>query len=125
MIGNDWESSVGPEHSRKNIMATKGEKFAGLTVAMVTPFKNGKLDEAALRKLVDWHVEQGTDTVCPVGTTGETSTLSHEEHRRVVELCVKTTAGRVPVIATNVVNNTTNPLKVGIVLDGVKLQPVQ
>ena len=65
-------------------MMTKGEMFAGLTVALVTPFQNGGVDEAALRKLVDWHVEQGTDCISPVGTTGECPTLSHEEHERVI-----------------------------------------
>ena len=52
-------------------MGSRGERFAGLTVALVTPFKNGAVDEAALRKLVDFHVESGTDCVSPVGTTGE------------------------------------------------------
>ncbi|MFN9372579.1 MAG: dihydrodipicolinate synthase family protein, partial [Planctomycetaceae bacterium] len=64
-------------------MSTKGVQFAGLTVALVTPFKNGEVDEPALRKLVDWQVENGVDCVSPVGTTGESPTLSHAEHERV------------------------------------------
>src|SRR5919201_1031436 len=59
---------------------TKGEQFAGLTVALVTPFKGDDIDFDALGRLVDWHVEQGTDCLSPVGTTGEAPTLSHEEH---------------------------------------------
>lgn len=80
-------------------MATKGERFAGLTVALVTPFKNGKLDEAALRKLVDWHVEQGTDVICPVGTTGESPTLTHNEHQRVIDVVCEQARGRIKVVA--------------------------
>src|SRR5947209_7922183 len=69
----------GPER-----MSTKGEQFAGLTVALVTPFKSGEVDYDGLRRLVDWHVEQGTDCLAPVGTTGESPTLDHEEHERVI-----------------------------------------
>ena len=66
----------------------------------MTPFtSDGRLDESAFEKLVDWQIEQGTHGLIPVGTTGESPTLSHEEHDRVIELCVKTAAGRVPVIA--------------------------
>ncbi|REJ87496.1 MAG: 4-hydroxy-tetrahydrodipicolinate synthase, partial [Planctomycetota bacterium] len=67
-------------------MRRKGEQFAGLTVALVTPFKDGAVDEGGLRKLVDFHVESGTDCVSPVGTTGESPTLSHDEHERVISL---------------------------------------
>ena len=56
---------------------TKGEQFAGVTVALITPFRNEEVDFAALRRLVDWHVEMKTDCVSPVGTTGECPTLSH------------------------------------------------
>ena len=74
--------------------------FTGSNTALVTPFKSdGGLDESAFEKLVDWQIEQGTHGLIPVGTTGESPTLSHEEHDRVIELCVKTAAGRVPVIA--------------------------
>ncbi|MEQ9067458.1 MAG: dihydrodipicolinate synthase family protein, partial [Gimesia chilikensis] len=57
-------------------MANQSDLFAGLSVAMITPFKNGEIDESGLQALVDYHVEQGTDTLCPVGTTGESPTLS-------------------------------------------------
>jgi 4-hydroxy-tetrahydrodipicolinate synthase len=75
-------------------------------VALVTPFRNGELDEAALRKLVEFHVEQGTSALVPCGTTGESATLSHEEHDRVIELIVQAARGRIPVIAGAGSNNT-------------------
>ena len=74
-------------------------RFKGAIPALVTPFKDGAIDEAAFRALVERQIEGGVQGLVPVGTTGESSTLSHEEHRRVVELCVQTAAGRVPVIA--------------------------
>jgi 4-hydroxy-tetrahydrodipicolinate synthase len=80
--------------------------FKGSIVALITPFKNGEIDEAALRKLVDWHIEQGTHGLVPVGTTGESPTLSHDEHKRVVEIVIAQAAGRVPVIAGAGSNNT-------------------
>jgi 4-hydroxy-tetrahydrodipicolinate synthase len=73
--------------------------FRGSFTALVTPFKNGGLDERAFRDLVDWQIGEGTDGLVPVGTTGESPTLSHEEHHRVVEWCVEQAKGRVPVIA--------------------------
>lgn len=73
--------------------------FAGSIVALITPFQNGALDEEAYRALIEWHIEQGTDGLVPCGTTGESPTLSHDEHKHVVEVCVRTAAGRVPVIA--------------------------
>jgi 4-hydroxy-tetrahydrodipicolinate synthase len=73
--------------------------FKGSWPALVTPFRNGKVDEKAFVALVERQVANGTHALVPCGTTGEASTLSHEEHRHVVELCVKTAAGRVPVIA--------------------------
>jgi 4-hydroxy-tetrahydrodipicolinate synthase len=73
--------------------------FSGSIVALLTPFKNGKVDEKAFQSFVDWQINQGTSGLVPVGTTGESPTLSHEEHMRVVELCVEAAAGRVPVIA--------------------------
>jgi 4-hydroxy-tetrahydrodipicolinate synthase len=66
---------------------------------LVTPFKNGAVDEAAFRALVDWQIAEGTDGLVPVGTTGESPTLSHEEHGRVVEWCIEQAGKRVPVIA--------------------------
>ena len=74
-------------------------RFKGAIPALVTPFKDGAIDEAAFRGLVERQIKGGVKALVPVGTTGEGSTLSHEEHRRVVELCVATAAGRVPVIA--------------------------
>jgi 4-hydroxy-tetrahydrodipicolinate synthase len=73
--------------------------FKGSMVAIVTPFKNGKVDEKALGDLIEFHIKNGTDVIVPCGTTGESATMSHEEHRRVVEFTVKTVNKRVPVIA--------------------------
>ncbi|NOR60891.1 MAG: 4-hydroxy-tetrahydrodipicolinate synthase [Rhodobacteraceae bacterium] len=73
--------------------------FTGSIPALVTPFTNGEVDKQALKELVEWHVAEGSSGVVPVGTTGETPTLSHEEHREVVRICVETAAGRIPVIA--------------------------
>lgn len=95
-------------------MASKGEKFAGLTVALVTPFKGGAVDEAGLRKLVDWHIEQGTDVVCPVGTTGECPTLSHEEHERVVSVVCEQAQGRIKVVAGTGSNCTAEAVRLTI-----------
>jgi 4-hydroxy-tetrahydrodipicolinate synthase len=87
-------------------MSTKGHAFAGLTVALVTPFRNGEVDEAALRRLVDWQVAQGTHCVSPVGTTGESPTLSHDEHERVIAIVCEQAAGRVKVMAGTGSNST-------------------
>ena len=73
--------------------------FRGSFTALVTPFKNGAVDENAFRSLVDWQVAEGTRGLVPVGTTGESPTLSHEEHKLVVEWCVDQAKGRVPVVA--------------------------
>jgi 4-hydroxy-tetrahydrodipicolinate synthase len=73
--------------------------FRGAIPALVTPFREGALDEKAFRALVERQIQAGVHGLVPVGTTGETATLSHDEHRRVVALCVEVTAGRVPVIA--------------------------
>ena len=78
---------------------TATSPFNGSYTALITPFSNGKVDEAAFRKLVDFQIENGTHGLVPVGTTGESPTLSHEEHDRVVEMCIEQAAGRVPVIA--------------------------
>jgi 4-hydroxy-tetrahydrodipicolinate synthase len=74
-------------------------QFHGSCTALITPFKHGKVDAAAFQKLCKWQIEQGTDALVPVGTTGESPTLSHEEHNRVIELCVEVAHGKVPVIA--------------------------
>ena len=78
---------------------TAKTNFRGSFTAMVTPFKNGSLDERAFRDLVDWQVAEGTNGLVPVGTTGESPTLSHEEHRQVVGWCIAQAKSRVPVIA--------------------------
>src|SRR5271168_1334722 len=79
-------------------MAAK-TNFRGSFTALVTPFKNGSLDEAAFRALVSWQIAEGTNGLVPVGTTGESPTVSHDEHKRVVEWCIEEAQGRVPVIA--------------------------
>jgi len=73
--------------------------FKGSMVAIVTPFRNGKIDEKALGDLIEFHIKSGTDVIVPCGTTGESATLSHEEHHQVVEFTVKTVKKRVPVVA--------------------------
>lgn len=73
--------------------------FKGSFTALVTPFKDGKVDEASFERLVEWQIAEGTHGLVPVGTTGESPTLSHDEHKRVVELCIKVARKRVPVIA--------------------------
>jgi 4-hydroxy-tetrahydrodipicolinate synthase len=73
--------------------------FRGSFTALVTPFNNGSVDEKAFRGLVDWQIAEGTNGLVPVGTTGESPTLSHEEHNEVVEWCVEQAKGRVPVVA--------------------------
>ena len=92
-------------------MATKGEMFAGLTVALITPFKNGQVDYPALRRLVDWHVEQGTDCLAPCGTTGESPTLDHEEHEKVVALVAEYAHGRIKVMAGTGSNSTREAIR--------------
>jgi len=71
----------------------------GSITALVTPFRNGAVDEQAFRKLVNWQIEQGIHGLVPCGTTGESPTLNHDEHRRVTEICIEQTGGRVPVMA--------------------------
>jgi 4-hydroxy-tetrahydrodipicolinate synthase len=78
---------------------TAKTRFQGSFTALVTPFRNGSLDEQAFRNLVDWQIAEGTNGLVPVGTTGESPTLSHEEHRRVVDWCIAQAKGRVPVVA--------------------------
>lgn len=80
--------------------------FQGSIVALITPFRDGALDEVAFRALVEMHLEAGTDALVPCGTTGESPTLSHEEHKRVVEICLDAARGQVPVIAGTGSNST-------------------
>jgi 4-hydroxy-tetrahydrodipicolinate synthase len=82
------------------------QTFQGSLVALVTPFRSGAVDEAKLRELVEFHVTHGTDGIVPCGTTGESPTLSHDEHRRVVELVIEVARGRVPVVAGTGSNST-------------------
>ena len=70
-------------------MVSKGRMFAGMTVALVTPFKDGEVDYRALRDSVDWQIDRGTPVLSPVGTTGECPTLSHDEHERVIATVVE------------------------------------
>jgi 4-hydroxy-tetrahydrodipicolinate synthase len=91
--------------------ATRGEKFAGVTVALITPFKSGEIDFDSLQKLVDWHVEQGTDCLSPVGTTGESPTLDHEEHERVIAAVVERAAGRIKVMPGTGSNSTREAIR--------------
>jgi len=82
-------------------------QFFGSIPALVTPFTaDGGLDEKAFGDFVEWQIEQGSNGLVPVGTTGESPTLTHDEHKRVVELCVEVAAGRVPVMAGAGSNNT-------------------
>ena len=85
--------------------------ITGSLPALVTPFANGKVDIDALKKLVDWHIDQGSHGLVPVGTTGESPTLTHEEHDMVVEVVVAQAAGRVPVIAGAGSNNTAETVR--------------
>ncbi|WP_297211848.1 MULTISPECIES: 4-hydroxy-tetrahydrodipicolinate synthase [Thermodesulfovibrio] len=78
----------------------------GSMVAIVTPFKKGKVDEKTLEKLIEWHIKEGTHAIVPCGTTGEASTLDYEEHYRVIEITVKTVNKRIPVIAGTGSNST-------------------
>lgn len=80
--------------------------FQGSLVALVTPFRDGKVDEPKLRELVEFHIANGTDVLVPCGTTGESPTLTHDEHKRVVEIVIEAARGRVPVVAGTGSNST-------------------
>jgi 4-hydroxy-tetrahydrodipicolinate synthase len=80
--------------------------FQGSFVALITPFKNGGVDDSAFKSFVEWQIAEGTDGVVPCGTTGESPTLSHDEHMRVVEMCLEVAKGKVPVIAGTGSNST-------------------
>jgi 4-hydroxy-tetrahydrodipicolinate synthase len=86
-------------------------KLTGSMPALVTPFRNGAVDFDAIKHLVDWHVAEGSSALVPVGTTGESPTLSHDEHEAVIECVVEHTAGRVPVIAGAGSNNTVEAIR--------------
>lgn len=86
-------------------------QFTGAFTALVTPFKNGRVDEDAYRAHIEWQIEQGIDGMVPCGTTGESATLSHQEHAQVIKICVDQVKGRVPVLAGAGSNNTTEAIE--------------
>jgi 4-hydroxy-tetrahydrodipicolinate synthase len=92
-------------------MPSKGRMFAGCTVALVTPFRDGEVDYESLAASVDWQIEQGTLVISPVGTTGESPTLSHEEHERVIAAVVEQAAGRAKVVAGTGSNATSEAVR--------------
>jgi 4-hydroxy-tetrahydrodipicolinate synthase len=92
-------------------MPTKGEAFAGLSVAITTPLRDGELDLKALREQVEFQIAAGTNCLCPVGTTGESPTLSHEEHERVIAEVVQIAAGRIKVMPGTGSNSTREALR--------------
>jgi 4-hydroxy-tetrahydrodipicolinate synthase len=92
-------------------MASKGRMFAGCTVALVTPFRNGEVDYAALEAAVDWQIEQGTPVLSPVGTTGESPTLTHDEHERVIATVVGRASGRAKILAGTGSNATSEAVR--------------
>ena len=93
---------------------TAKTSFRGSFTALVTPFNNGSVDEKAFRGLVDWQIAEGTNGLVPVGTTGESPTLSHEEHNEVVEWCVEQASGRVPVVAGAGSNSTREAIALAV-----------
>src|SRR6516164_5368327 len=92
-------------------MSAKGDQFAGVTVALVTPFRNGEIDFDGLNRLVDWHIDQETDCLSPVGTTGESPTLDHEEHERVIAAVVERAHGRIKVVPGTGSNSTREAIR--------------
>ena len=92
-------------------MGTAPASFAGSFVALVTPFKNGKVDEPRMADLIEWHIKSGTHGIVPCGTTGESATLSHEEHTQVVKFVVNTVKKRVPVVAGTGSNSTAEAIR--------------
>jgi 4-hydroxy-tetrahydrodipicolinate synthase len=85
--------------------------FQGSICALITPFRDGAVDEKGYEEFVEWQIDQGTEAVVPCGTTGESPTLSHDEHRRVVEICISVAKGRVPVIAGTGSNSTAEAIE--------------
>ena len=85
--------------------------FTGSYTALLTPFKNGEVDYDSYRKLVDFQIDNGTHGLVPVGTTGESPTLSHDEHKKVIEVCIDQANGRVPIIAGAGSNSTTEAIE--------------
>ena len=91
--------------------ASRGELFAGVTVAIVTPFKGGEIDWPALGSLIEWHVEQGTNALAPCGTTGESPTLTHDENEKIVAFVCEKAAGRIKIMAGTGSNNTSEAIR--------------
>lgn len=105
------KANCGFNSERKEMAKAKQKRvFQGSMVALVTPFKGGKIDKKALKGLIDFHLESGTDVIIPCGTTGESATMSHEEHKYVMAFVVDYVGGRVPVICGAGSNNTTEAL---------------
>src|SRR5215470_6021411 len=100
-----------PKISIEDASMTARTSFRGSFTALVTPFKNGSLDEKAYRGLVEWQIAEGTKGLVPVGTTGESPTLSHDEHKRAVEWCLDQARRRVPVIAGSGSNSTAEAIE--------------
>ena len=93
-------------------MSRRGEMFAGLSVALVSPMhSDGSLNEEMLKTLIDFHIEAGTDTLVPVGTTGESPTLTHDEHERVISITCDYAAGRIKVMAGTGSNSTAEAIR--------------
>ena len=92
-------------------MTRKGSDFAGLSVAICTPFKDGKIDVDLLKQQIEFQIEAGTTCLCPVGTTGESPTLSHDEHEEVISVTVQTVAGRIKVMAGTGSNSTAEAIR--------------
>ena len=92
-------------------MSTRAEQFAGLSVAMVTPFRDGAVDSARLSEQIYFHAQAGTTCICPVGTTGESPTLSHDEHERVIAESVQAAAGRLLVMPGTGSNSTAEAVR--------------
>ena len=92
-------------------MSTRGEAFAGLSVALTTPFKDGQVDYALLSEQIEFQIAAGTTCLCPVGTTGESPTLSHEEHEQVISAVIQAAAGRIKVMPGTGSNSTTEALR--------------
>jgi 4-hydroxy-tetrahydrodipicolinate synthase len=93
------------------VMKTRGDAFAGLSVALVTPFKNGRVDDDTLAAQIEFQIAAGTNCLCPVGTTGESPTLSHAEHEEVIQKTVQFAAGRIKVMAGTGSNSTAEALR--------------
>lgn len=100
-----------PETSTGGKSRTRGEQFAGVTVALVTPFRDGNIDFENLHRLVEWHIDQGTDVLSPCGTTGESPTLDHDEHERVIAAVTERAAGRIKVMAGTGSNSTREAIR--------------